>query len=417
MGRQSCYRIEDWKSLMPRSKFLPVLFSLLVLTGLGCTLASNLTSKLTEVRSTPTPLIERLAVVSTLAPLPTPIFSTRAEALSQLEPTNTSQPPAPQPTRPVVVSPTSEHTGPKPDRAEAALEKSVNPAPATPTPSVTVAVGRPVGEATPSPEPAAVVVEQPPAQEFEGSGNGPTVSIPIPSSTRTQRPTATSSPEFVTDLMEGLLTAVSASTATPTQTRLPTLTPTPTNTPTSTPTATATQTATPTSTATPTITPTPTETATPLPPTATPSPTSTPTATRVAPPTATPSPTNTPLPHYDFLLAEFFNSPTTNSFLVMYVAIVDANEIPIGDMKIIGTRLDHNLTYESPLSTWHYEGYNAPGDVRKSGNVKFEPPGGIETTDWVVHLADAQGNRMSEDIPFQTNEDAKQWYFLKFKRK
>jgi hypothetical protein len=123
------------------------------------------------------------------------------------------------------------------------------------------------------------------------------------------------------------------------------------------------------------------------------------------------------MPEYDFMLAEFFNSPTTNSFLVMYVAIVDPNETPIGDMKIIGTRLDHNLTYESPLSTWYYEGYNAPGHVTKSGNVKFEPPGGIESTKWIIYLADAHGNRMSADIPFETDENNKQWYFIRFKRK
>jgi hypothetical protein len=117
------------------------------------------------------------------------------------------------------------------------------------------------------------------------------------------------------------------------------------------------------------------------------------------------------------MLAEFFNSPTTNSFLVMYIAIVDSQEIPIGGLKIIGTRLDHNLTYESPLSTWYFEGYNAPGQVIKSGNVKFEPPGGIETTNWVMHLADANGSRLSEDIPFDTNIAAKQWYFVKFRRK
>ena len=117
------------------------------------------------------------------------------------------------------------------------------------------------------------------------------------------------------------------------------------------------------------------------------------------------------------MLAEFFNSPTTNSFLVMYVAVVDPNEIPIGGMKIVGTRLDHNLTYESPLSTWYYEGYNAPGQVIKSGNVKFEPPGGIETSSWIIHLEDANGNRMSEDVPFDTAQTDKQWYFVKFRRK
>ncbi len=74
-------------------------------------------------------------------------------------------------------------------------------------------------------------------------------------------------------------------------------------------------------------------------------------------PTATLPPTATPTPAYDFALAEFYNSPTTNSFLMIYVAVVDLKEIPIGDMKIVGTRQDHNLTYESSLSTWFYEGY------------------------------------------------------------
>jgi hypothetical protein len=142
-----------------------------------------------------------------------------------------------------------------------------------------------------------------------------------------------------------------------------------------------------------------------------------PTAALASSPAISPTETLTPRPEYDFMLAEFFNSPTTNDFLMMYVAIVDPNEIPIGDMKIVGTRLDHNLTYESPLSTWHYEGYNAPGQVIKSGNVKFEPPGGIESASWVLHLEDANGNRQSEDIPFDTSQDSKQWYFVKLKRK
>jgi hypothetical protein len=151
----------------------------------------------------------------------------------------------------------------------------------------------------------------------------------------------------------------------------------------------------------PTVTPLPTQTSLPIP---------------VLLPTATPLPTFTPVPEYDFMLAEFYNSPTTNSFLLAYVAIVDPNEIPIGDMKIVGTRLDHQLTYESPLSKWHYEGYNAPGEVIKSGNVKFEPPGSIETTPWALHLEDAYGNRQSVDIPFDVDANNKQWYFIKLRR-
>lgn len=169
----------------------------------------------------------------------------------------------------------------------------------------------------------------------------------------------------------------------------------------------------------PTLTPTPTVNAGPtrtLLPDVTPTPARTSSASPLPSPTATPDLALAPGLAYDFLLGEFYNSPTTNSFLLIYVAVVDPNEIPIGDMKIVGTRLDHNLTYESPLTTWYYEGYNAPGEHIKSGNVKFEPPGGIETTSWVLHLEDDHGQRQSEDIPFDVDETNKQWYFIKFRR-
>lgn len=244
---------------------------------------------------------------------------------------------------------------------------------------------------------------------------------PRPTATRIRRPAATPTPEgifeeIVSSLRNAISDAPDDAKGPVMLVNLPTLTPTPTETPTLPPTYTATPTETPLPTQTPAPTATPLPTNTPL-PTSTPASTNTPTATAVSIPTDTPTPTLTPLPEYDYMLAEFFNSPTTNPFLVMYVAVVDPNEVPIGDMKIVGTRLDHNLTYESPLSKWHYEGYSAPGEVVKSGNVKFEPPGGIENVSWILHLEDAHGNRMSDDIPFHTNPDDKQWYFIKFRRK
>jgi len=251
------------------------------------------------------------------------------------------------------------------------------------------------------------------------TGPAPTVAVVTPPSLEREQPESTPEGGLLPSWVYSLLAAMDDPEGTPISAEhlmsLPTLTPTPTSTETPLPTATSTETATPTETPLPTETPVPTET---------PSPTPVPVvrAPVVEEPVVaadtfdSPVLTPTPKPPFDFLLNEFYNSPTTNSFLVMYVAIVDANDIPIGDMKVVGTRLDHNLTYESPLSTWFFEGYNAPGEVIKSGNVKFEPPGGIETTSWLLHLEDANGNRVSEDVPFDTNQDDKQWYFLKFRR-
>lgn len=391
---------------MPQPKSLIFLLALLVVTGPACTLASNLTSRFTESGEA-TPRIKRLVAVSTLAPLPSPALPaqeiTELPQLAELPAANTL-PGADSPTLTLPSAPINNENS--------ALQGEFGPGAST----------APVTGSNPNVNaPAVPAPSQSMSQAVPPTVTGLPGALPNNERTsgqsRTRRPTVTPTPEFMSNLMAGLLNAVSLPTAVPTQTSLPTFTPTPIPTPTSTPTATPTETSSPTSTATPTITPTPTDTATPLPPTLTPTPTNVPPPTPIPPPSATPPPADTPVPEYDFLLGEFFNSPTSNSFLVMYVAIVDPNEIPIGGMKIIGTRLDHNLTYESPLSTWYYEGYNAPGDVIKSGNVKFEPPGGIENTSWVIHLADAQGNRMSADVPFETDANAKQWYFVKFRHK
>lgn len=240
-----------------------------------------------------------------------------------------------------------------------------------------------------------------------------------------RQPTATPTDSSLTATMFGWLNDDSGSATSepprrPERELLPTFTATPTASPTATSTNTPTNTPTATNTAIPTNTPLPTNTPVPtntsIPPTNTPIPTNTPRPLPTNTPTPAP-PTPTPKPVYDFLLNEFFNSPTTNSFMVMYIAVVDLNDIPIGGVKVVGTRLDHNLTYESPISTWHFEGYNAPGQVIKSGNMKFEPPGDIESTKWLLHLEDANGHRLSDDIPFHTDQNDKQWYFLKFKRK
>ncbi len=395
---------------MAQPKSLILLLAILVVTGPACTLAANLYSRLAVI-SQATPQIKRLVAVSTLAPLPSPPLPARQitelAPLAELPPDNSAAVAGASPS--IAAEPIVQN-----EYNLGSIESGAETVAVNSGADLTVNSPQPRSAGHSGTQPVPPTLTDLPASLPDNDRNS---AHPQPVATRSRRSTVAPTPEFMSNLMADLLSAVSLPTVTPTQTRLPTFTPTPSQTPTPTPTTTPTETSTPTNTTTSTTTPTPTDTATPLPPTAAPTPTDVPTATPVPPPTATSLPTETPVPEYDFLLAEFFNSPTTNSFLVMYVAIVDPDEIPIGGMKIVGTRLDHNLTYESPLSTWFYEGYNAPGDVIKSGNVKFEPPGGIETTSWVIHLADTQGNRMSADVPFETDANAKQWYFVKFKHK
>jgi len=370
---------------------LPLIF---LFFGLGCNFVARLTPQDTE--DTSSPAIHRLVLLPVATPAP------RISANENVVPASGSLPVniLPESAAPVLSSP--ENPTEMPVTGETIVASLVTP----------VNTGQP----EPVSQNSVVVVSPTPTLiplSFDVFKDNPIPAAGGP--VRRPKPTVTPTPE--PGLVASLLENIGPSQPEPTRTPLPTLTPTPTNTPTPTPTLTPTPLPSPTATATPTITPTPTQTATP---TQTPIPTDTPpppTATPIPPPTATPLPTATPEPEYDYLLAEFFNSPTTNSFLVMYVSIVDAKEIPIGGMKIVGTRLDHNLTYESPLSTWHFEGYNAPGEVVKTGNVKFEPPAGMESTSWIFHLEDANGVRYSPDIPFDVDENNKQWYFVKFKRK
>ena len=399
----------------------PLLIFIVIITGPACGLALVLTSYTLEAIREPAPTqvrrFVRLPVV-----LPTPVAVTGVTSQLNPEPEiaaaqNGTQP-VPQALTPTPLDPTLPATNPGQVNGEAiglipdSANQPVDPNGAVNTlPTTTISISDPNSPLSPTPSNDAGLTEA-----LEPNGSVPT----YPS-----RPVAAPTSDLISELVSDLLAAISEPEATPVTSlrivTLPSVTPTPTSTDTPTPTFTPTPTDTPLPTTTPLPTATPAPTNTPI-PTNTPAPPPPPPPTPVPPPVVTtvfdsavpaPNPGGGP----DFMLAEFFNSPTSNSFLVIYVAIVDPNEIPIGDIKVVGTRLDHNLTYESPLSTWHYEGYNAPGEVIKSGNVKFEPPGGIETTSWVLHLEDPNGNRLSDEVPFDTNQEDKQWYFLKFRRR
>lgn len=209
-----------------------------------------------------------------------------------------------------------------------------------------------------------------------------TISIEDSSATRTPQPTFTRTPL-------------------PPPNALPTATPTATDTPTNTPTVTNT----PTETSTPTITPTPTETGTP---------TNTPTN---PPPPPTATATFTPVPDYPFLTAEVFEGTTSNNWVTGYIAIVTSNEIPIAGLKAVGRFMPGGATYETDISTWQFGGHSPPGYTVKTGSVKFEPPGPIHTGAWFIHLEDARGVRMSQDVEIQMDENYWEWFYIKFRLK
>ena len=194
---------------------------------------------------------------------------------------------------------------------------------------------------------------------------------------------------------------------TPTATWLPWPTPTATDTPVPSPTALATATFTPL----PSATPWPTDTPVPARPSATPAPTSV----AVASSTATPTPAPTPTPGYDYLVNEVYVDRTTVPFLTGYIAIVNAQDIPIGGVKAVGVFEPGGQRHESPLSKWFFDVATAPGAAAKTGSVKFEP-GGIQAGTWLIHLEDEWGTRLSEDVAISTRPDNPEWFFVKFRQ-
>lgn len=133
-------------------------------------------------------------------------------------------------------------------------------------------------------------------------------------------------------------------------------------------------------------------------------------------PTATTIVTLTPTPSYAYQTVEIFKDITTNPFLTGYVAIVSPDEIPIGGVKVVGHFEPGGLMHQSPLSQWFFDAASAPGQTKKIASVKFEPPGGIMTGIWQIHLEDEWGTRLSEAVPIATDPNQAEWFYVKFKQ-
>lgn len=181
----------------------------------------------------------------------------------------------------------------------------------------------------------------------------------------------------------------------------------PTFTPTLPATWTPTATWTPSPTATPTLTPVPpTLTPTPVPPTATSSPTP-------PPPTPTPLPTAAPTPSFAFVIAETGQFPTTHLNFDVYIAITDANNIPLSGYRVIGYQ-SSGLQLESQVSAGAWT-ENSGAKHYKAGNIKYEAlnsPGGV----WKLQLVDGSGQPVAPAIEFPFDPASPTWYFLLYRK-
>jgi hypothetical protein len=182
-----------------------------------------------------------------------------------------------------------------------------------------------------------------------------------------------------------------------------TLTPTPTPSPTITPS--------------PTLTPIPTDTPT-LTPTRTPRPTRTPTSTPTgtpAPPTNTPAPTPTPVPTWPFRLVELYTQPTEANILSIMTAIQTGDNAWVSGFRVVGTDPNGVVSRSEP-SADRVTGYTPPGEVIKSGNIKFEPqPRAVYINGvWTFFLENSQGQQVSETFTVEMNIENRVWYFFRF---
>lgn len=174
----------------------------------------------------------------------------------------------------------------------------------------------------------------------------------------------------------------------------------------------------------PTPVPTITSSATPA-PTDTPLPTDTPipTSTLPAPPTDPPAPpTSTPEPSFPFTVVEVGNrefQKTTYHGITIYVAAISPDNVPIGDLKVVGDHLPSGLHAVSGPSDWSWSVVNCLDcDYIKQGNLKFEP-GSFSEGVWNVYLADSGGNQLSPVVSLSYSTDPNQWVwdFIIFRQK
>ena len=112
-------------------------------------------------------------------------------------------------------------------------------------------------------------------------------------------------------------------------------------------------------------------------------------------------------------MAELFSSPSQANILSIMVAIQDHDGNFIPGLRVVG--IDPNgVVTKSEISAGDVIGYTPPGEVVKSGNVKFEPISNYVTGTWLFHLETPDGTQVSDSSPLGMDAENRSWFFMRF---
>jgi hypothetical protein len=111
---------------------------------------------------------------------------------------------------------------------------------------------------------------------------------------------------------------------------------------------------------------------------------------------------------------------STNNWVIVFVAIVDANNTPLGGYKVVGDSSDveFNNHVVSPPSCYDWCTTTGQSGYVKAANLKFEPGAFINGT-WNIYLVDGGGAQVSAVVsfPYSTDPNSYTWDFVVFKHK
>lgn len=107
--------------------------------------------------------------------------------------------------------------------------------------------------------------------------------------------------------------------------------------------------------------------------------------------------------------------PTTNPILVIYIALTDPNNVPIGGLKVVGDHTPSGLHWESAESCFDFCKASGTKGTIKFGNVTFEPPR-YETGVWNLRVVDGGGTPVSDVISVPIDASSPGWFFMLLRR-